>query len=221
MSASKSLIKRGLQRIKYTLKPPKFDTSATYWENRYRTGGTSGSGSYNRLAQFKAQFINQYVAEHNIRTIIEFGSGDGAQLELAAYPQYVGIDISTSAIEATRLKYQADTTKIFLHASEYDGRKAELALSLDVIYHLVEDDVFATYMQQLFNSASHSVIVYASNDDNPSTARHVRHRKFTRWVENQRPDFTLTETVSNPYPYLDEDPDNTSFADFFVFTRND
>ena len=38
--------------------------------------------------------------------------------------------------------------------------RAELALSLDVIYHLVEDTVYESYMGQLFDSATKYVIVY-------------------------------------------------------------
>ena len=37
---------------------PKFTTSNEYWEQRYKTGGNSGAGSYNRLAEHKADIIN-------------------------------------------------------------------------------------------------------------------------------------------------------------------
>ena len=35
--------------------------SRNYWENRYHAGGNSGAGSYNLLAKFKAEVINDYV----------------------------------------------------------------------------------------------------------------------------------------------------------------
>lgn len=195
-----------------------FKTSATYWEDRYRSGGTSGCGSYRRLAEFKARVLNDFVAENDIRSIIEFGSGDGAQLELARYPAYIGVDISTAAIEMTRKKFDGDSTKRFFHASEVpEGTQAELGLSLDVVYHLVEDEVFDAYMKQLFDAAQRYVIVYASNEDKPQVVPHVRHRAFTRWVESNRPDFALARTIPNQYPYDPSDPENTSFADFYVF----
>jgi hypothetical protein len=65
-----------------------FKNSAQYWEDRYVNGMTSGSGSYGRLAEFKAEFLNEFVADHKISSIVEFGCGDGAQLALAAYPKY-------------------------------------------------------------------------------------------------------------------------------------
>src|SRR6185369_13409893 len=82
-----------------------FGGSADYWERRYTEGGTSGAGSYHRLALFKAEVLNEFVARQGIRSVIEFGSGDGAQLELANYPRYVGVDVSKAAIETTRARF--------------------------------------------------------------------------------------------------------------------
>ncbi len=67
-----------------------FDARA-YWENRYRRGGTSGAGSEGALADYKARFVNDFVAEHRIDSVIEFGCGDGRQLEGMRYPRYLGL----------------------------------------------------------------------------------------------------------------------------------
>lgn len=37
--------------------------SKNYWENRYKSGGNSGAGSYSNLAEFKAEIINEFVAK--------------------------------------------------------------------------------------------------------------------------------------------------------------
>jgi hypothetical protein len=193
--------------------------SAYYWDRRYREGGNSGAGSYNRLARFKADFLNSFVQEYQISSVIEYGSGDGAQLKLARYPSYIGVDVSTTAVEMCRETFRHDTSKRF--EKLYDLAKstmADLSLSLDVIYHLVEDSVFETYMQQLFESARRFVIVYSSNVDRGWPAKHVRHREFTRWVAQNKPDWHLQSVVKNAYPYDPADPEQTSFADFHVFT---
>jgi hypothetical protein len=123
-------------------------------------------------------------------------------------------------VAATRGRFASDASKTFYHATELPrGLQAELSLSLDVIYHLVEDDVFDCCMRDLFDAATRFVIVYASNVDERTTSSHVRHRRFTDWVERHRPDFELTQTVPNAYPFDEDDPDNTSFADFYVFER--
>ena len=113
-----------------------------------------------------------------------------------------------------------DPTKTFLHSSEVPSDLcSDLSLSLDVLYHLVEDAVFDRYMRDLFDAASRFVIVYSSNVDEPGPSPHVRHRRFTDWVERVRPDFELAEQVSNPFPFDPNDPANTSFADFYIFAR--
>jgi hypothetical protein len=104
-----------------------------------------------------------------------------AQLRLANYPKYIGVDVSSTAIELCRRAFAGDSTKRFVRAQDLDDEtKAELALSLDVIYHLVEDDIFERYMGKLFRSSSRFVIVYSSNIDSSWPSQHVRHREFTR-----------------------------------------
>ena len=51
-----------------------FPSSQFYCENRYKKGGTSGAGSYDRTARFKADILNSFVKENNIESVIEFGS---------------------------------------------------------------------------------------------------------------------------------------------------
>ena len=66
--------------------PKLIESSADYWESRYASGGTSGAGSYNRLASFKAEFINAYVSKHAITRVLEFGSGDCVNWPWPAIP---------------------------------------------------------------------------------------------------------------------------------------
>lgn len=199
-----------------------FSTSASYWEDRYRSGGTSGSGSYDRLAVFKAEVLNEFVLRNHIQSVTEFGSGDGAQLDLATYPKYTGVDISWAVLEDTRRKFADRPSMQFLHTTEVtDDHRAELTLSLDVIYHLVEDEVFEDYMHRLFAASTRFVIIYSSNEDRKWPSPHVRHREFTRWIDANRVPFELLQRIPNPYPYSEKDPDNTSFADFYVYSRTD
>jgi hypothetical protein len=195
-------------------------SSSEYWESRYRNRGTSGAGSQGRLAEFKAHFLNDFVARNKIGTVIEYGCGDGEQLTLATYPHYVGIDVSPAAIEKCRDKFATDSTKTFIELSRAPNDiRGELALSLDVIYHLIEDSVFERYMLRLFNSAQRFAIIYSSNEDKPWPAKHVRHRHFLPWVEYGAPEWHLRERVPNPYPYKETDPEHTSFSDFYVFAK--
>lgn len=197
-----------------------FDGSREYWERRYATGGNSGAGSYNRLAEFKAEVIGDIMRRHSLASVIEFGCGDGAQLALADYPDYIGIDVSPTILEQIRERFADRPEYRFILSEDLPpDAQADVALSLDVIYHLVEDEAFAAYMRALFDSARKMVVVYASNHDAPGDAPHVRHRAFGRWVETHRPGFRLIETIPNRYPFDPAQPHDTSFANFYVYAR--
>jgi SAM-dependent methyltransferase len=194
-------------------------SSRDYWEARYRLGGTSGKGSGGRLAQFKASVINRFIAENNIQSVIDLGCGDASQLALLKLPaDYIGIDVSLTALEqcAARFPGRRFTTPSDLCVIP----PAELTLSLDVIYHLVEDDVFAAAMRTLFDWSTRFVMIYASNADVAWPTSHVRHRRFTDHVAITQPDWRLLAHLPNPYPYDRANPDETSFADFFIYGRH-
>ena len=201
-------------------KPELFPGSAAYWEKRYSGGADSGVGSYGFFAEFKADVLNAFVATHYVQTVIEFGCGDGNQLGLAKYPTYFGFDVSSTAILKCRELFKSDEHKSFRSMSEYNGEKADLALSLDVIYHLVEDNVFEEYMGMLFEASNRYVIIYSSNsDDNRGyEGTYIRHRKFTRWVQEHLQNWKLVEHLPNRYPYRG-DYRKGSFAEFFIYER--
>ena len=198
----------------------RFSNSASYWEKRYSSGGTSGPGSYRHLAMFKADVLNRFVAEHQIETVIEFGCGDGNQLGLASYPAYRGFDVSATAVEMCKKRFSGDATKTFGVMSEYAGEQADLALSLDVIFHLVEDEVFESYMRTLFSAACRFVIIYSSNtgDIGEVTSVHVKHRRFTDFVAEHFPRWRLYRKIENEFEYDGVD-EESSFSDFYVYER--
>jgi SAM-dependent methyltransferase len=195
-------------------------SSADYWEARYRTGGTSGPGSAGRLARFKAGVINRFIAENGIRSVIDLGCGDASQLALLELPaDYVGVDVSPAALARAAARFPS---RRFVGTEALRSLPpADLTLSLDVLYHLVEDNVFAATMRTLFAWATRHVVIYASNLDAAWPAAHVRHRRFTDHVATAEPDWRLMAHLPNPYPYDPARPDDTSFADFFLYGRPD
>lgn len=200
-----------------------FRGSAAYWERRYTAGGNSGDGSYGRLAAFKAEVLNGFVTEQGVRSVIEFGCGDGAQLALATYPRYVGLDVARAAVRMCAERFAGDATRSFFvydPAGFFDRGgllRADLAMSLDVIYHLVEDETFDGYMRHLFGAAERFVAVYSSNAPVSDPAPHVRHRRFTDWVDANQPGWTLLRHVPNPHPARGDNGSST--ADFYFYAR--
>jgi cyclopropane fatty-acyl-phospholipid synthase-like methyltransferase len=199
-----------------------FRSSSQYWEDRYKLGGTSGSGSYGRLAEFKAEVLNDFVARNNIHTVAEFGCGDGAQLGLAKYPHYIGFDVAPTSIRLCREKFPEASNFAFhtLDSAEYENLEpVDLALSLDVIYHLIEEEAFSEYMTNLFRSSNRFVIIYAYDFHKTYESKHEKGRNFTKWISVNEPTWELIERVPNKYPYDPSNPTNTSQSDFFVYAR--
>ena len=194
--------------------------SPDYWETRYANGGNSGDGSYGRLSTFKAEIINDFLKTENISSAIELGCGDGHQLSIINYPKYTGLDISPSIIKACRKKFEGDDRKSFIVykpglIESGELKKADLALSLDVLYHLVEKEVYTNYLKDLFSYSNKYVLVYSTNY-NEVEAMHIVHRKFTDDVATMFPDWKLEKEIKNKYPGIGE---QESLADFYIFVK--
>jgi len=185
-----------------------FPGSALYWERHYSRDGDSGSGSYGRSAEYKADFLNRFVKDNDIDSVIEFGCGDGNQAMKFDFPSYIGLDISSTAIQKCLEVCKDDRAKqFFIPGKKTMGLKAELTISLDVIYHLIEQEVYENYMKHLFAAATKYVIIYGWDVESGKNF-HVKHRKFSEWIKDHVPDFELYNKIKN-----------STFSDFYIYQR--
>lgn len=186
-------------------------TTKNIWEQRYKRGGNSGKGSYNEYCKFKKNVINDYVLENNIENCIDFGCGDGNQLSFFEISNYIGIDISDYIIKKNKIKYKQDITKKFYSYPEFDKlnqQPVDLTLSLDVIYHLMEDRLFINYLKNLFKFSKKHVIIYSTNIEYPKTT-HTNGRRFTKYVDEMFPEWKLHKFIKH------------LSADFFIYQKSD
>lgn len=200
-----------------------FPGSAQYWEQRYRHGGNSGSGSYGEYAAAKAAVVNEIVAAHAVRSVIEFGCGDGNQLQYLNVERYLGLDVAASAVDRCVQLFSEDESKSFLwyDPARFSDRahflQADLALSQEVIFHLVEDEVFEGYLQHLFSAAGRLVLICSSDIDWYAGA-HERHRNWTPWVEQNLPEWRLIDQRPSPFPY-DPATGQGLMSGFYLYSR--
>lgn len=193
------------RKIRTLLSYLTFRGSRNFWEKNYKRGGDSGSGSGGEFAKYKASVLNTFVKDNNIRSVIDFGCGEGRQLSLFNFPKYIGLEVSQTALARCMKRFENDSTKsFFLYGPEFfqdNGSVflSEVAISLDVLYHLVEDEIFEKYMRDLFASASRYIIIQSYNAvDTNLEAPHVRARHFTPWIEANIPGWKLTKELPNP-----------------------
>lgn len=198
-------------------------SSRQYWETRYNAGGNSGRGSYAELSQFKAKVVNDLINKYAVADAIEFGVGDGNQLQFINYPKYLGLDVSGKAIELCASRYAADPSKSFLY---YDQKyyfdpagflKADMSLSLDVIYHLVEQEVYEQYLKNVFNAGRKVVVIYSTNQELPQFGYHEKHREFLKDVERLITGWKLSEMIDNEYSVEKVGEEKGSRANFYIF----
>ena len=195
-------------------------SSTAYWQRRYRRGGNSGAGSYGRLAQYKADYVNHIVRDYGISRVVEFGCGDSNQASLYSFPAYLGLDVAPSAVEICEQKLGSRPNWQFKLLDGTPIPKHDMAMSIDVIFHLVEDDVYDRYMRSLFDAAESCVLIYSSDKDDPHPAKHVRHRSFSDWIAENQPDWVLVDSPEHPFPLKEGlSEDAHSFAAFKLYLR--
>ena len=226
MKSSYNIFYRVAIFLRNLIRPISFRSSGEYWDQRYKIGGTSGSGSYGHFSEFKAEVLNQFVVSNDIHLVLDFGCGDGSQLTLANYPKYVGFDVSKRAIQMCANRFLNDKTKsFFLYDPECfvdNGNtfQGDLAISLDVIYHLVEDKVYEKYMKHLFASSSRYVIIYSCDLDKAPmrVTSHVKPRCFTKFVNKNFPEWNLQQVIANRFPF-DLKTRTGSWSDFYIYKK--
>lgn len=206
---------KAFQRFIAALRHARYPGSLAYWERRYAGGGHSGSGSSGRLARYKAEVVNQFILKQQIQSIVELGCGDGQQLQLGQYPEYTGFDISPSAVQRCRkvfrqhpsLRFEVYEPETFIPA----GHRADMSLSLEVLFHITEDHLYKRYMEHLFALARRYVVVFAPNEAD-TTGGYFPHVKFREFTRDVPPGWVLRDRLVNPHRDL-------SFSDFFFFEK--
>lgn len=193
----------------------RYPGSRLYWEQRYARGGNSGAGSSGLLAAYKAAVVNRFVETQGITSILELGCGDGTQLRLAQYPDYLGLDISPSAVAHCQAVFAEDSRKKFA-VYEPDQFKpgdfqADMALSMEVIFHLTEEKIYHLYLQHLFACARRWVVIFSSNADD-SAQSSFPHFKQRRFLPDIPPGWTLQQQLANPHAAI-------SVSEFFIFEK--
>jgi cyclopropane fatty-acyl-phospholipid synthase-like methyltransferase len=215
-------------KIKLPFKPfwkTKSFSSSEYWEDRYRGGRNSGPGSYNELGEFKAEILNQAIRDYHISKVTEFGCGDGAILSLLQVNAYIGLDVSKTVINSCINKFQSDQSKrFFIYNADtftvnHQLYTSDAAFSVDVIFHITEQELFEKYLEDLFSSASKLVVIYGADLDHRPKTEHELYRKFTGYIENKFPEWKLDKMVKNRYPAKDYKDQSGSLCDFFFYIR--
>jgi SAM-dependent methyltransferase len=188
---------------------PMFDYKK-YWEDTYSSNGTSGAGSYGLLAQFKADVVNDFGASCD--RVTEFGCGDGNQLRLMKYRNYLGLDVSPTAVARCAKLFKGDESKRFevYNPSTFGGTLADFVVCLDVLYHITDDTDFEKTLSDMFACNPSRIALYTRLPGvESSTVETIFDRDIFEHLKRFEDRIVSTEIVKQKYPEL-------SSADFIL-----
>ncbi len=185
--------------------------SANFWKRRYSLGDNSGSGSRGDLLNFKVDYINSFIKDNDIKTVLDFGHGDLEVAKKIEVESYKGIDIfdceDSCGLDLVNSSF-----------TEYDGEKADLVMCLDVLYHILEED--QEYMRDtlvnMIDKSKNYIMVYAQDSTNYDFDTEYRgHLYNSKWLQYMYgrtwEDIDLVAKQNQPMP--------GSSAQFFVFRK--
>lgn len=119
------------------------------------------------------EYINYFIKQHDIKSILDIGCGNGTYTEYIQIPQdcfYHGIDISPNNIYKCREKFGHYTNYFFsnIEANEYTHYKSyELILIKDLLHHLPFQDIYR--ILEKTQSSKYIIII----NDTPHQSRDI------------------------------------------------
>lgn len=159
-----------------------FDNAA-FWDERYRTNLSlgSGGGSRGENLQFKRQLLQRVIDEIQPRSILDVGCGDlEVTRELAFDGAYTGIDASPFITERNRALHPTwcFLNGDFVELAQSGELRADLVICLDVLIHQHDRDGYRAFVRALLDTSESALLVNGfeglpkSNRLSPNVAFH-------------------------------------------------
>lgn len=145
------------------------------WGTNVRGEGHSGWGSTPQVCAEYMRFLQNFLQEYNITSVVDAGCGDWqfARLMNWAGINYVGYDVVPKLIICNNAKYSNDHIN-FVHANflTTDLPSADLFICKDVFQHLSNQDIQA-FIPQLkkykYCLITNETDAHSLSSDNPDT----------------------------------------------------
>lgn len=113
-----------------------------YATNEWHYG--SGEGSLRRHTRGYVQFLQQFLKEHDIRSVVDMGCGDWQFSRYIDWTgiQYRGFDLVQSVIEKNQKSFSKPNIEFVLYDGNFDSLpEADLLIAKDVLQHLSQENI--------------------------------------------------------------------------------
>ena len=172
-------------------------SNKSYWDKRYKTGGTSGLGSVGNIRDWKWEIIHQYT---NADSVLDVGCGDMSFWEGKKCADYLGLDISPHIIRKLQKEHPWG---IFIcsNAKEKLDISKPVVLCLDLIFHITDEKTLEKIIFNLITWSTDLIFIF-NWDDKPNQLQSY-HQKYHNLLEKvdlfNKNDFNLIAQHSCPY----------------------
>lgn len=184
------------------IKEPHFE----YWDTRYKRGDSSGFGSVGKLREFKWDIINKYAG--NVNEVIDVGCGDLSFWEGRNCSKYSGIDISPTIIDRNK-KIRKNWKFICSPADVKIDISSNIVLCLDVLFHIMDDDIYLKILNNLMSYSNNLVFIYTWKINPFLNINHLKNRFINLLLkENELNDKRLVKIKYQKY---------RKFSNYFLF----
>ena len=113
-----------------------------YDQNKWGYG--SGAGSLPNHTRSYARVLEEFISEHDIKTILDLGCGDWQFSRYIDWGEarYIGVDLVRSVIDRNIELFSADNIEFRLFSGDFDELpEADLLIAKDVLQHWSNDSV--------------------------------------------------------------------------------
>lgn len=137
-----------------TFLPLSGQSAEEVFTNIYKTGlwgrnnsgmGTSGDGSTLHTTEDYRKFLQQFLKDMHIQSVVDAGCGDWGFSYAVNWDgiDYCGYDVVQPVIQANQSKFGKENIR-FMHADLINAQlpEADLLICKDVLQHLTNEDVF-------------------------------------------------------------------------------
>lgn len=139
-------------------KTNEFIFSAVYRLNAWGFG--SGHGSLPQYTTPYREFLQRFMLENAVQSVVDFGCGDWQFSRLMDWSKvdYLGLDIVKHVITCNQAKYGSDRIRFALAPSSFsDMEGCDLLIVKDVLQHL-PSTVIHEFMDQVVSRFRHTLI---------------------------------------------------------------
>lgn len=159
-----------------------------FWNRQYTEGRGSGPGSKGEMLQYKIDFLNKFIDKHSIKTMTDFGCGDGKLMSKLKIEddKYMGIDISEKAIDLCKIFRPKSHFKCcpFPELNTIGAFVRDISICIDVLFHIIDIEELKLALTQIFDLSERYVVLYTMNTPRDRDREHVKSRCISEIIEN-------------------------------------